>query len=213
MVEGNERQTFAEFEPYINKVNDRSVLGALHGGNRIILGVRHVSDIKANGGLGEYDDQFVVMWYDGPVGKAMKFDGSTDPSGYYEDAGSGASSSGGAAVGADADGDGRLDIGRIASGVYLYRRGTSKKLGDRVLRPVNPVKIERDVNHDGVFDEQDAAAITDEGSTTAMDFLFYPGLENRTGSAGGQTMSPEVYDRFWDALGDQEEFIFVLTEA
>jgi hypothetical protein len=44
------------------------------------------------------------------------------------------------------------------------------------------------------------------------DFLFHAGLADRTGSAGCQTMAPEVFEQFWEALGEQDEFYYVLVE-
>jgi hypothetical protein len=214
MPENAERAAYEQFERYLKEENHREAFNALQEGKRVILGFRNPSSSRANAGLGLYDDRFVVMWSDGSVGSAQEFIGNTDPSAYYEDSGDGrASLTGNAAMGADADGDGRLDLGRIPAGVHLYRKGTSKKFGDRVLRSVNAILAERDINHDGAFAEQEATSVTDQAAMLVRDFLFHPGLPDRTGSAGCQTMLPEIYELFWAALGDQEEILYVLIEV
>jgi hypothetical protein len=159
-----------------------------------------------------YDDTIVVLWNDGAAGSALEFVGNTDPSAYYEDAGAGSTVDGRGAAGADADGDGTLDLGRIPAGIHRYRRGTSTKFGDHVLRSIGAIRAERDVQHDGDFDADDAAAAANSDALMVTDFLFHAGLADRTGSAGCQTMAPEVFEQFWEALGEQDEFYYVLVE-
>jgi hypothetical protein len=209
--------TEAEDHEYYEKIlrenADDNALADFDGGSRVILGLRKVDSTAANDGRGIYNDRFVVLRREDVGCSALVFAGNTDPSSFYEDVADGRSGSGRAAEGKDADGDGRLDLGRVPAGSHQYRRGNSTKFGDRILRSVRPIHAERDVNHDGVFDESDAAAVVDEAAMQVTDFLFHPGLSERTGSAGCQTLPPDVFDDFWTALGDQNKFWYVLVEV
>jgi hypothetical protein len=189
------------YEQYIQTEEYSAAVDALGDGQRVILGLRVPTSLEANDGGGLYDDRFVVLWKDDSAGHAEEFLGNTEPSGYYE-----------GTVGEDVDGDGRLDLGRIPQGIHYFHKGTSQKFG-RVLRPVNGVRVERDANHDGNFSEADLSASDNPEALLRKDFLFYAGLPDRTGSAGGQTLHPDAFDGFWEALGDQQEFHYVLVQV
>ncbi|MCM4083450.1 hypothetical protein [Paractinoplanes hotanensis] len=179
MSEDGERNTFSEGERYLNEVNDRSVFGALHGGNKVILGIRRAHFARAGDEHGIYPDRFMVLWYEGSVGLAKSFAGNTDSSA----------------------GDGRRDPGRKPAGVFLYRKEVPGSRDDRVLRRVKSL------------DEQESASAANGGDVmTARNALFRAGPPGRRGSAGGPALDPDLYDRFWETLGDQDDFIYVCVE-
>jgi hypothetical protein len=97
-------------------------------------------------------------------------------------------------MGVDANGDGRLDLGRLPEGYYEYKTGTSATLG-KVLCPTASAMAERDTSHDGIFQPDEPRA----SAGTSMLFHVGKSTEN-TGSAGCQTMPPNEYTRFWTDL-------------
>lgn len=212
MLDTSDMEEPEKFAAYRELIGNLVVHEELDAGLRVIVGLRVTTPSTANEGRGIYDDRFVVLQRTKTGESALEFAGNADPSGWYEDVGGGLTAAGRPAVGADADGDGRLDLGRIPAGCYRYRKSQSSKFGD-VLRSAGPIHAERDTNHDGVFDSNDRVDPAPAGGLYVTDFLFHPGLEDRTGSAGCQTMTPNVFTAFWQALGDQEEFWYVLITA
>ncbi len=154
-------------------------------GQRNIVGLRTTTDADANGGQGRYDDRMAMFWQDANGTKhAREYVGNTEPSARYR-----------GRMGQDANGDGRLDQGRLAAGFYEFRTGSSSTLG-RVLRPVQDYRVERDTNQNGTFGD-DGGRRTGGGSS----MLFHAGGSSITGSAGCQTMTPTEFNRFWRDLG------------
>lgn len=204
--------TYEFYERLVVRHGEPAAARELADGRRVILGLRVVTNVKAKKGLGLYDDRFVVLWREEALGRSQEFWGSTEPSAFYEDAGTGNTEYGGPAMGMDVDGDGRLDLGCIPFGTYTYYRSRSAKFGN-VLRSRGAIRSIRDSNHDGVFDDQDVTHPDLVQRLDVNDFLFHPGLPDRTGSAGCQTLPPDEYSKFWNALGSQEEFLYVLIEA
>jgi predicted chitinase len=150
-------------------------------GQRNLLGLRQETSTKANGGQGVYDDKMVMLWKDASgAPRVREYKANTDPSGRYEDR-----------MGQDANGDGRLDQGRLSTGNYQY--AFSSYRGGPALRMVGDSQVDRDTNHDGLFNDGKKT-----GGGNSM--LFHVGGNNMTGSAGCQTMPPAEYDRFWRDL-------------
>jgi peptidoglycan hydrolase-like protein with peptidoglycan-binding domain len=146
-----------------------------------IVGLRTPTNTNVNGGNGRYDDRFVMFWRDAQGNKRVReYTGNTEPSARYR-----------GRMGVDANGDGRLDQGRLSSGYYEFTTGYSSRLG-RTLNPVQDYRVERDTNHDGVFGN-DGGRMTGGGNS----MLFHAGGNTITGSAGCQTMTPAEYERFW----------------
>ena len=146
-----------------------------------IVGLRTSTDADAVGGGGSYDDKFAMFWTDAHGNKrATEYTGNTDPSARYR-----------GRMGVDANGDGRLDQGRLPTGYFEFTTGSSTTLG-RVLRPVQDYRVERDTNQDGVFGN-DSGRVSSGGNS----MLFHAGGSTITGSAGCQTMTPAEYARFW----------------
>lgn len=163
-----------------------------------ILGLRKSTDTNTNEGKGAYDDLFVLIWRDQNGNKyARQYPGNTEPSAFYR-----------GKMGIDVDRDGRLDQGRLVPGFFEYKPGTSSQLGF-ILRPVRDAPVERDVNHDGIFNDR---ATSGGGGT----MLFHTGGTKNVVSAGCQTMPPPEWRRFWDdvnAGGTNGPIGYTLIEA
>lgn len=179
----------------------------LEAGQRIILGLRVPTNTRVRKGKGVYDDRIVVMWVEADDERVREFEANTDPSARYEDG----YEHGKKAYGNDANADGVKDLGRIPYGVYAYAKKHSDSYGN-ILRPKYKIIAERDTNHDGFFDSRDT--VTREKALSAgRSFLFHRGGKTITGSAGCQTLKPAVYRQFWESLGSQEDFHYVLVPA
>ena len=149
---------------------------------RNLLALRQETDTDTRGGRGAYDDRMVQLWVDENGNKRVRtYRANTEPAGRSR-----------GRIGVDADGDGRLDQGRIPAGYYEYRTERHGRLGN-VLRPTRSINAERDTNHDGLFNDGAYAS-----AGTSM--LMHSGGTTSTGSAGCQTMPPDEYGRFWRDL-------------
>ena len=165
------REKYDLYASYVNTYGSDAAKADLAAGRQVILGLRDPSSLSASGGGGAYNDRVVVL---SPGGKtAREFSANTEPSSQYE-----------GRYGADANGDGRKDLGQIDEGTIQFRRDRSANLGD-VLRPTGSHGIERDVNHDGRIADGEG-----RGGSTDRSFLFHSGGNTNTGSAGCQTMRP-----------------------
>ncbi len=173
-----EAQKFDYYEALARQNGGQIKTGA---NQKNIVGLRTPTDADVNGGGGRYDDRFVMFWRDAQGNKRVReYTGNTEPSARYR-----------GRMGVDANGDGRLDQGRLPTGYYEFTTGYSSRLG-RTLNPVQDYRVERDTNQDGVFGN-DGGRMTGGGNS----MLFHDGGSSITGSAGCQTMSPEEYARFW----------------
>lgn len=188
-------QKFELYSSYVNTYGDAQAKADLADGKQVILGLRTETSLGVNGGKGAYDDRVVVLQQGAQV---REFVASTEPSGQYE-----------GRYGADFNGDGRKELGRIAEGTVTFQKSTSGSLGD-VLRPTENHAVQRDTNHDGRIDANDARGT---GVSTDRSFLFHAGGNSNTGSAGCQTMKPGDFQAFWDGLGGQAQFNYVLVNV
>lgn len=147
-------------------------IDALPANQRIILGLRVPTNTTSNNGTGSFDDRIVVVWTEqrpgvngGPpttVRRVAEFAAATDPSAQYDATLRGTVHNGQRinprrVNGEDGNFDDVRDLGRLPAGEYIYQRSTTDVLGPRenALRGVRAVQLERDVNHDGVFDQRD----------------------------------------------------------
>jgi hypothetical protein len=174
---------------------------------RNIVSVRNPSTLDVRDGKGEYNDQMAVVWKDAE-GKTHveEFVGNTDPNRFWSKTDS-----------RDVDGDGVKEAGRLPAGFYEYKvdQRTLKKDGvehvENALRPANDVDVERDMNHDGVFN--DGGQLSSAGQS----ILFHNGKGNYdTGSAGCQTIKKDDWDRFWKAASEgsnQANIGYTLVQA
>jgi peptidoglycan hydrolase-like protein with peptidoglycan-binding domain len=184
-----------------------AALADLSKGQRVILGIRVITNTRANQGGGVYDDRIVVLWNNGTK-NVREFVANTEPSSRYEDGYKYAKKS----FGNNAGGDRRKDLGRVPEGVHPYAKGSSTTYGN-ILRPTKDIIAERDTNHDGLFDQNDTVSnVSALNAGTSM--LFHKGGNTITGSAGCQTMKPADFEKFWLALGTkQQRFLYVLVHA
>lgn len=171
-----------KFDHYQNLIQSNGGQFKTGPNQRNIISLRRETDTDANGGRGRYDDTTAMLWTDSQGRQHVReYTSNTEPSARYR-----------GRIGVDANGDGRLDQGRLPAGYYEYNTGYSQNLG-RVLRPTASANAERDTNHDGLFND---------GATASAGYsmLFHAGGNNMTGSAGCQTMAPAEYNRFWNDL-------------
>ncbi|GGL11076.1 LysM peptidoglycan-binding domain-containing protein [Caulobacter rhizosphaerae] len=191
-------QTYELYAGYVNAYGSAEAKADLAAGRQVILGLRTETAVNANGGKGAYDDRVVVLQANASGGTVTEFSANTEPSGQYD-----------GRFGSDFNGDGRLELGRMAEGTVSFRKSRSDSLGD-VLRPTGPLGVERDTNHDGRIDASDPRG---KGQSTDNSFLFHAGGNVNTGSAGCQTLKPGDFRTFWNGLGDQKTFNYVLVDV
>jgi LysM repeat protein len=191
-------QKYELYAGYVNAYGSAEAKADLAAGRQVILGLRDDTAVNANGGKGAYDDRIVVLRADGSGGTVKEFSANTEPSSQYD-----------GRYGADFNGDGRLELGRMAEGTVSFQKSHSGSLGD-VLRPTGPLGVERDTNHDGRIDAADPRG---KGQSTDNSFLFHAGGNTNTGSAGCQTLKPGDFRAFWNGLGDQKTFNYVLVDV
>lgn len=191
-------QKFDLYAGYVNAHGSAEAKADLAAGRQVILGLRDETAVDANNGKGAYDDRIVVLQANGSGGGVREFSANTEPSSQYD-----------GRYGADFNGDGRLELGRMAEGTVSFRKDHSGNLGD-VLRPTQALSVQRDTNHDGRIDAADPRGA---GRSTDTSFLFHAGGNGNTGSAGCQTMRPGDFQAFWNGLGDQKTFNYVLVNV
>lgn len=192
----SQAQKYELYAGYVNAYGDAQAKADLAAGRQVILGLRVDTAVGANAGKGAYDDRIVVLQSGEHGGKVREFSAATEPSSQYD-----------GRYGGDADGDGRKELGRIAEGTVTFSKSHSDRLGD-VLRPTQAHDIVRDTNHDGRIGARDKTVTSTDGS-----FLFHAGGNINTGSAGCQTMKPGDFQSFWNGLGDQSRFNYVLVNV
>jgi LysM repeat protein len=189
-------QKYELYAGYVNAYGGAEAKADLAAGRQVILGLRADTAVNVNGGKGAYDDRIVVLQANANGGSVAEFSANTEPSGQYD-----------GRYGSDFNGDGRLELGRMTEGTVSFRKSRSDSLGD-VLRPTGPLSVERDTNHDGRIDANDPRG---KGQSTDNSFLFHAGGNSNTGSAGCQTLKPGDFRAFWNGLGDQKTFNYVLV--
>lgn len=192
----SQAQKYDLYAGYVNTYGDAQAKADLAAGRQVILGLRADTALGANAGKGAYDDRVVVLQSTQAGGRVQEFAAATEPSSQYD-----------GRYGADANGDGRRELGRIAEGTVTFSKSHSDRLGD-VLRPTEAHAIVRDTNHDGRIGADDKRVKSTDGS-----FLFHAGGNTNTGSAGCQTMRPGDFQTFWNSLGDQSRFNYVLVNV
>jgi hypothetical protein len=176
-----------------------------HGGTfrdvankRNLLSFRQETSTKENDWKGVYDDLTFMVWKDSNGGKhCLKFKSNTEPSSWYEDSSDPRAK--GDAIGQHANNDSKLDLGCLQEGYYEYGVGTISwahninSYGNALIPTEYARTVIRDIDHDGIFKDH-------EPLLGADDMLFHTGNHERTGSAGCQTMPPDVYVDFWTRL-------------
>lgn len=171
---------------------------------RNLLAIRRPTDTNANGGKGQYDDLAVVIWKDEQGNKHVReYRANTEPTAQYQDNSDHTR---------DVNGDGRGELGRLPAGHYeleanwSFRKWVTTCDGDTYgMLEGADVQAEYDVNRDGRFDE----GVTGDGGET---MLWHQGDDDNVNSAGCQTMPPDDYRAFQEALGDDTNFSYTLVE-
>lgn len=195
---------------------------ALRQGRLLLLGLRKDTSTLANGGRGIYDDHIAVLNGWNRRGSIQFFPASTDPGAQYAQR---ATRVGGAPIdaryknvhparmahGADVDGDGIRDAGRLLAGTYFFKDLGRLFLDAPAFQAVAPQTVERDTNGDGRFNLADANRIDPIGVQRTM--YIHRGGMNNTGSAGCQTVRKDYYPSFLSALGKDPRFFYVLVNA
>jgi hypothetical protein len=72
--------------------------------------------------------------------------------------------------------------------------------------------VERDSNGDGLFTQADANQ-NYQNMREGRTMHFHAGGAANTFSAGCQTLRPADWTRFWNSLGSQNDFSYVLLRA
>lgn len=198
----SEAQKYDLYAGYVNQFGDARINQDLNDGKKVAVTLREATSTHANNGKGVYDDRMVVLWQDGAGNKhVQELRANTDPSGQYEDGGPYLSRT---PTGNDYNGDGRLDMGRLAEGTYRFTKG--EFLGNAAFLSSNDQVAERDVNHDGRFDE---------GATQNGNFgmHIHIGGANNTWSAGCLSLEPSEHNRLFSTLGSQATLHSVVIDT
>ncbi|MGN7999485.1 LysM peptidoglycan-binding domain-containing protein [Sphingomonas sp. 22176] len=192
--------TGADFANIIARSGDAQAQADLAAGRKVLVAVRHDSSLQAGGGRGAYDDTIALVsrQADGSY-RAEVFQGNTEPAGVYAARG----------YGADVNGDGRKELGRLVEGNYRYELQAGTFAGNRFFRATETQTALRDSNHDGRFTGADT--LDRRGAGRSM--LIHQGGNNGTGSAGCQTLRPSDFNALLAGLGRQSSFSYVLVNA
>ena len=160
-------------------------------GWRNVLGIRAETLVNKENYHGSYDDYIWVLHIDKEgIKYSNGYDANTEPNYRYVERGT---------DGADANNDGKKDIGRLPYGAYQYSTSTwySSGVKQNVFRLLESQTIERDINRDGNFDDADTKMITNSSAMNeGRTIHFHYGGENDTWSAGCQTMKKKVFQKF-----------------
>ncbi len=196
---------------------------ALEAGDRVILGLRNETNTLANKGQGVYDDRLVVLARDtdGTVHVQEFNRTSTEPTAQYD-----GNQSANPDVtfrrseGDDITGDGVPELGRLAQGTTELietthanprSAGTSFSLRPSAAAVADGAgRVERDANHDGLFNADDVNGAVDLNNT----FKIHSGSRTNTDSAGCTTLHPDDFGSFRSAVkadASQTRWQYVLT--
>ncbi len=191
------------YSKYVAKNGDAQAKKDLAAGKRVIVGLRQNTDFGSGSAYrGTYDDRIVVMWKDAKGPHVAEFKSNTEPSRRWADDPSQASK----------------PVGELVENkTFHYQRGFRSGFGDvqsggnNVLVPDlsygNPA-VRRDTNRDHKLNSKDKIYTGDWGG---QGYYFHRGGTTDTYSAGCQTMDQGRFNTFWDALGGQAKFSYVLA--
>jgi LysM repeat protein len=198
----SEAKKYDLYSNIINQHGSEKAKQQLANGEKVALSLRVPTNTRANAGNGTYDDRMVLVWKDSKGGKHVReCQANLDPSGQYEHKGP----YGRKSIGADINGDGRLDQGRLAEGTYSFQRG-SYRGKDAFLSSVDQV-AERDADHNGRFDDNKQSPRGNYG------MHIHIGGKHNTYSAGCLTMSPSEHKKFFNAVGNKRQLTNVIVDT
>lgn len=229
-----QRQVFATpkaasayFAALLHQYGSREARQRFREGRPSLVALRRSSSTLANRGLGSYDDQLAVLNAGGVPGQMRLFPLCTEPGAQYSQRADKSSSLGLIDMryamvvdnqkneGADINGDGIKDIGRLVAGSYHYFEKKNGHLGARAFQVKTTQVAERDTDGDGWFDQVDPSRIDRSGAGTSM-YIHRGGSDTGAGntwSAGCQTIPGRVYGSFLGSLGGSGNFFYVLINA
>lgn len=218
-----------KFDVYSSIVETRATQAgndALENGDRVIVGLRAENNTLDNGGTGVYNDRLVVIAKeaDGTVHVNEFNRTSTEPTAQYD-----ANQRNNPNLtafrrgeGIDITGDRVGELGRLAEDTVEMletTHGNPRSAGTNFsLRPTADAVtngtngVQRDSNHDGLFDSTDPGGSVDLNDT----FKIHSGSRTNTDSAGCTTLHPDDYTSFRNAVtadADQTRWQYVLTST
>jgi hypothetical protein len=229
----------------VDTFGDEHARGALAAGNLILLGLRTSSSTLANDGIGSYDDTITVLKGMLPkAANSSTFPACTEPGAQYSQrAGPKPGGKKGERQddrykdikfrkvdGEDVNADGIRDAGRLIEATYRYAEkpgghvgARAFQVGERVARGKRTVfvagpnqVVERDVDGDGNFNDQDGAQRIDPTLAGTTMYIHRGGMKGRpsnTASAGCQTIPPDRYSEFLGFIPSDSMFYYVLVNA
>lgn len=222
MAQLSEQQRHDVYASIVEARGGQAARDALTNNERVIVGLRTETATTANRGKGAYDDSIAVIWRDAQGGRhAETFtSANTEPTAQYDEAyRNDRSIDFRRTDGQDGDRDGRADLGRMSDGTYALRATTHHNPASAgtnfSLRPTADAvtngagRIERDTNHDGLFNGQDPSRLSELNDT----FKIHSGSRANRDSAGCQTIAPGDFSRFAGAVqgGNQTTWQYVLS--
>lgn len=186
---------------------DAEAVSDFLAGNKVCIAMRKNTNTRRNT-FGIYDDTIIVSWREqGGLVRLKRFVGNTEPCGVY--AFDGARAAKGSSV--DLDSDGRNDLGRLLPGTYHYVRQNKDFNGAPFFKARDIQVVERDTNQDGDFNESDKRRLDLAGAERTM--YIHQGGEQKTNSAGCQTIPARSYTSFLELIGQQPVLSYVLINA
>lgn len=212
-----QQQQHDVYASIVEAKGSRAAVDALKQGERVILGLRSEHSTLVNAGRGTYSDRFAVLQRRGTTRLVERFDrANTQPTAQY-DANQATNKKLHHAPhydGQDVTGDGLRELGRMREGTYPMLVATHKNPPsagtDFAFRPTSDAinngrgMIERDSNHDGLFDGRDPNRLDDLDRT----FKIHSGSRNSTDSSACQTIHPDDFQRFRRAVRNDRQTVW-----
>ena len=221
-----QRDLYDIYSSIVETRGNRAAIEAMENRQRIILGLRQETSTFTNRGQGVYDDRIVVLAKGdnaAPPTVEEFLRASTEPTAQYDgNQRNNKNVKFRRAEGANVSGDKEPELGRLAAGTIEMLETTHQNPGSAKtnfsLRPTRAAitgganGVQRDTNHDGLFNALDVNGAAPLNST----FKIHSGSRTNTDSAGCQTIHPDDYARFRRAAKAdtaQTTWYYVLTHT
>jgi hypothetical protein len=195
----SQAKEYALYSKYVEKHGDAQAKADLAAGRRVIVGLRDNTAFTADRPYrGSYDDRIVVLWKENGQPRVQELSANTEPNRRWALDPSQASK----------------PVGRLVGDkTYHFKKDYKSSFGGNILTPDlrfgNPTE-RRDTNRDRRIDSRDDVFTGDWGGQY---IYFHRGGYGDTYSAGCQTMDPGRFNSFWNALGGQSNFSYVLANV
>lgn len=183
------------YERYLSKFGDAQAKKDLAAGKRVILALRQDTPMTSDQPFrGTYDDRIVVLWKDRSGPHVQELRANTEPNRRW-------------ALPANAS---SKPVGRLADNQTIrYHKAWSTKFGNH-LQPYGNPWAQRDADRDERFEKNEKAY---NGSWGGQAMFIHRAWTTDTGSQGCQTMDEGRFNTFWNALGGQNDFSYVLVNV